>query len=270
MTTTNQETRTNTKPRPLGIIGGLNAMAAMQTRTSTCQLHGQYESREFLRGRWSQCPSCTTIALKEREVRESEERLRAAMQLWQVTLNRSEIPLRFQDRTLESFVAKNEGQQNALHEAQNFAKNFRGTKGRSMIFCGNPGTGKTHLACGIALAVMREQAQRVVLYTTVMKMIRHLKESWKRDSTKTEEETIKGYIKPELLIIDEIGMQYGSETEKLTLFEILNGRYENLKPTILISNFDKAGVKEYLGERLFDRLREDGSALVNFGWTSYR
>ena len=47
---------------------------------------------------------------------------------------------------------------------------------------------------------------------------------------------VAGFIRPDLLILDEVGVQFGSETEKMILFEIINGRYEQLKPTIVISN----------------------------------
>jgi DNA replication protein DnaC len=43
-----------------------------------------------------------------------------------------------------------------------------------------------------------------------------------------------------------------------------------LKPTIVISNLAKDGLQDYLGERAFDRLRENGGKLVVFDWESYR
>ena len=73
-----------------------------------------------------------------------------------------------------------------------------------------------------------------------------------------------------MLILDEVGVQFGSETEENLLFDIINTRYEDRKPTILISNLDGAGVKKYLGERAFDRIREDGGKLIPFTWSSYR
>lgn len=85
---------------------------------------------------------------------------------------------------------------------------------------------------------------------------------------------------PDLLILDEVGVQFGSDTERLLLFDILNERYERRRPTILMSNLalDDAeeggrvvpGIKSYLGERVFDRLREDGGQSVVFDWPSHR
>ena len=39
--------------------------------------------------------------------------------------------------------------------------------------------------------------------------------------------------------------------------------------TILCTNLDRKGLALYLGERLYDRLRED-SVLISFNWESQR
>jgi DNA replication protein DnaC len=65
-------------------------------------------------------------------------------------------------------------------------------------------------------------------------------------------------------------VQFGSDTEKLLLFDILNERYERRRPTILMSNLPRDEVSSYLGERVFDRLREDGGEFISFTWESYR
>ena len=54
------------------------------------------------------------------------------------------------------------------------------------------------------------------------------------------------------------------------MFEIINERYESRQPTILISNLSLTEVKQYLGDRIFDRMREDGGKYISFDWDSYR
>ena len=67
-----------------------------------------------------------------------------------------------------------------------------------------------------------------------------------------------------------MGVQYGSDAEKIALFDVLNERYDSRMPTIFISNLDKNGVAESLGERVFDRLREDNGRVIAFKWESER
>ena len=97
-----------------------------------------------------------------------------------------------------------------------------------------------------------------------MRAVRSVKETYAKDAGRTEAQAIRDLVDPDLLILDEVGVPHGSNTEKLILFEIINGRYEAVRPTIVISNLDAAGLEQFLGERAFDRLREGGGRLVVF------
>lgn len=81
---------------------------------------------------------------------------------------------------------------------------------------------------------------------------------------------IEHHVRPDLLVIDEIGVQFGTETEKMILFDILNARYEQVKPSILISNLAIEELKTYIGERVLDRMWEGGGSILAFTWDSYR
>ena len=104
--------------------------------------------------------------------------------------------------------------------------------------------------------------RRMAVFTAVLGAIRSTKETFRKGAEITEAEAIERLPEPDLLVLDEVGVQFGSETEKMYLFEIINGRYEQLRPTIIISNLAKAALREYLGEREVDRLREGGGRMV--------
>ena len=72
-----------------------------------------------------------------------------------------------------------------------------------------------------------------------------------------------------LLVLDEVGAQYGTEGEQVILFDIINRRYQDMRPMILLTNQGKAGFQSFLGDRAFDRLREAGK-WVPFDWESHR
>lgn len=242
-----------------------------QPRQAKCDVHGAYDSRNVFRTIWSGCPQCS----EERESQEKVERERKvqaeAFSAWGRKLGTACIPERFRDRSLNSFVAATDAQQRALDFALNYAQKFDAVleTGRSALFIGKPGTGKNHLAVGIGLYVMSRDS-RTVLFSTVMRAIRRVKDAWSKDSELSETEAIALFTCPDLLILDEVGVQFGSDTEKLILFDILNDRYERRKPTLLLSNLDLGGVRTHLGERVFDRLREDGGEVIVFDWQSHR
>lgn len=203
--------------------------------------------------------------------REKAKAKAADVARWQQRIGMAGIPDRFCDRTLESYVAATPCQRKALAFAEEYAHRFNQTSetGRSALFIGKPGTGKTHMAIGIAQTAMKRW-NASVLFTTTLRAIRRVKDTWHRDSVETESQAIAALVFPDLLILDEIGIQFGSNTEKLILFDVLNSRYEKRAPTLLLSNLTLSEVRGYLGERVFDRMREDGGEVVVFDWASHR
>lgn len=242
-----------------------------KTRTDNCTVHGSFESRCVIGSIWSKCPACGAEAdARERAESQARER-KETLAAWQRRIGESGIPERFRDRTLKSFVVDNEGQRRALDFANGYADSFDQAlaTGRSVLFIGKPGTGKTHLAVGVGLRIMYHDS-RSVLFTTVMRAIRRVKDTWNRENTESETQAIAALVFPNLLILDEVGVQFGSDTEKLILFDVLNERYERRRPTLLLSNLALDEVKVYLGERVFDRMREDGGEVITFTWESHR
>ena len=238
-----------------------------------CSKHGYYVSTNYIGDYWTECPDCMTAKKKEVEEQEKLKYIALAKEReqrrWMVKIKTALIPERFKDRTLDSYIAKTSDQKTALAFAKEYAENFDQVMktGRSAIFVGKVGTGKTHLAVGIALSIMEQQ--RSPLFTTVQRLVRRVKDSW-RTKEETESEVIEAFASPDLLILDEIGVQFGSEFEKQILFDVLNERYEKLKPSILLSNIPREQLGEYLGERVTDRLRENGGKMIPFDWDSHR
>ena len=103
-----------------------------------------------------------------------------------------------------------------------------------------------------------------------MRAIRRIRNTWRRNADESDTDAIGALTSVDLLILDEVGIQCGTENEKLLIFDVLNERYERRLPTILLSNLGLEDVKQFLGERVYDRLREDGGEVVTFDWESHR
>lgn len=243
---------------------------AKQTKQGNCDKHGIFESRNVFGGVWSRCPECMAEDKAAHDLAEAERAAAEKIRSWQRKLGDAGIPERFHSRTLDSYKASNAGQRSALAFALAYAEGFEEVQkaGRSAIFCGKPGTGKTHLAVGIGLHAMK--MGKLVLFTTVQRAVRMVKDSWRKDSSASETDVISLLVEPDLLIMDEIGVQFGSDFEKNLMFDILNERYEKSRPSLLLSNLTAPEVKAFLGERVYDRLREDGGKCIPFDWASYR
>lgn len=249
---------------------------SVRTEQANCDEHGPYEStvRCFFsdkdRAIRSGCPQCAEIARVKREDRERQRAEAERAFIADRLIGSSGIPARFADRTLGSYAATDRGQKFALTVCKRFVDDFteQAKIGRSLVMTGEPGTGKTHLACAVARAVI-ESYGVPAKFVTVSDMLRCIKETYRRDSDVSERDVIERYSRVGLLVVDELGVQIGSEHEKLLLFEVLNARYQELLPTILISNLSADDLEEFLGHRVMDRYRECGVVLA-FDWASYR
>lgn len=183
-------------------------------------------------------------------------------------LQRTAIPPRFAGCTFDTFTVELPEQQTALDACKSYGDDFKQMhdKGVCMVLRGNIGTGKNHLACAIARQVSTQGYSSVLL--TVPQIIQRIRATWDRDRQSIENHTeiIERFADVNLLILDEVGRQYGKEAERINLFEVINARYLAMRPTIVISNLLPTEINDYLGSAAFDRLRENEGILVNFDW----
>lgn len=216
------------------------------------------------------CPECVKLQLAELEQQISAIELGKKTEKINRLRANSGIPARFAEASFSNFEQTTYNNL-ALRTCQRYADKWldRAKSGGGLVLCGRPGTGKNHLACAIAHQII-EQHQAEVFLTTAMRILRKVKSTWSKASEQSEDEVIRFYSKQDLLIIDEIGVQFGSESEQMILFEIINNRYEEMRPTILISNLPESELSAFIGERVLDRMREGQGAVVNFTWESYR
>lgn len=244
--------------------------------TAYCDKHGEFEQRQRRGAIGSmtsktECPEC----LKEKisDLREKQERINELEHAAKIKrlMNNLLLPDRFAHATLDNYQAVNEDANRCLKLCKAYASKWpdRLKQGGGLVMCGKPGTGKNHLALAIAKHVIN-QHQSAAMFTTALRIARMFKSTWSKNSEYTESEVIKTYTDPDLLIIDEVGVQFGSDSEKLILFEIINTRYEKMRPTILISNLPKEELSAFIGERVIDRMNDGGGCTLAFTWDSYR
>lgn len=249
--------------------------APAQTREELCEKHGKFTSQLMVVSKsfqhWSSCPACQQEREQRLRAMEEQERLEAIERRKQYRIENCMIPIRFELARLTNYSAETEAQKRALGAARDYVANFSDhlSAGRCMIFLGKVGTGKTHLACAIARELAEAHSYRT-RYTTASETIRRIRGTWRKESQASEADILQELQGWDLLVLDEVGMQFGSEAEIVQLSEVIDLRYKQELPTLIISNCDLAGLTRYLGERAVDRLRDNGGQLVAFDWESWR
>lgn len=248
--------------------GMINLKELLTTQNFNCEKHGERLVKVF-----KNCAPECDLCLKESEeqkqskmaemdkLREAEYRKRAV----EAKFGASLIPPRFQLHTFESYIVENGMQEENKKAMQDYAINFDDNykNGSSVILSGNVGTGKTHLACAVGNYIIKN-LNKTALFLNAIDAFSKIKATYSKKSEISEIDAINQFCEVDLLILDEFGVQVGSETEKLILFRIINRRYEYLKPTILITNLSVVEVRKF-EERIFDRLKDNGILLTFIG-----
>lgn len=230
-----------------------------------CVTHGVFAGYRFSDGRTTPCPACLMaeeaagIALAR--ARSQERRLQRA-------IDDSGIPPRFTSVSIDGFEADEPRQFEAKVFAQRLSADLiaGSTPGRSAVFCGLPNTGKTHMACAIALDLLR--AGHTARYTTVYRAMRAIKSTWGDLAQQSELQVVSVFESPDFLILDEFGARAASEVEKTLLFDLLDARYGARRSTLILSNLDHAETRAALGAQIARRLREDGGEIIPFDWST--
>lgn len=240
-----------------------------------CKIHGRYDSMFITFAnieRWTPCVKCAEIEFEKNKILSEEEGRSIHRENQKKSkFSSSGIAKRFLNSSFDNFVISNEYQQRTVTILRLYTTNFAAHKaaGKCMAFVGNVGTGKTHLACAMVNELI--DADYEVIITLTKELINKIRSTWDKRSEESESLVKKKYIDADLLILDEVGVQVGTESEQNIIFEIINGRYMQKLPTIIISNFtDKEELESYLGVRSYDRLKENGGRIIFFNWESYR
>jgi DNA replication protein DnaC len=237
-------------------------------KTKECEIHGAYlkYKKSYTGGVIEQrvCPKCHEEKLEKKKKEDQAMEIAGKISRYYELSN---LPKRFKGITMDGIDLRDP----EIKEAVGFLKKFlakfpeRLEQGSSGFFCGDCGTGKTMLACIMVEDVIKQGYP--AHYTTTWQMIQRIRQGYKTGETNYY---IKDYISKALLVIDEIGVQHGTNDERVLLYQVIDGRYNEVKPTVLISNSKNPVEDGFLDLRTIDRLKDGNGFSITFNGDSFR
>lgn len=145
-------------------------------------------------------------------------------------------------------ISPRDRMQKILDYCRTYAREFT-TNAPSLLLLGATGTGKTHLSLAIAKQVTEQGYQ--VVYGSMQPLLRKLEgEHFGRAEGDSENQLIDC----DLLILDDLGMEFDSAFTRACLYNILNARLLEGKPTIISTNLSHTAIGERYGEQIASRI----------------
>ena len=183
-------------------------------------------------------------------------------------LGSSRIPPRYEHCSLESFEPGNPSLSAALEKAMAFCQGYPhlgADEGLGLLFSGDNGVGKTHLAVAVLRELIVGHAARGQFWD-FHELIREIKSSYDPETKTTELQVLEPVVDMDVLLLDDLGAWKMTDWMNDTLFYILNSRYMAKRPTIITTNYqdvtreeavaaDALRRREFLVERIGQRLR---------------
>lgn len=139
--------------------------------------------------------------------------------------------------------------------------------GGMVALIGSRGTGKTQMSVEAIRWVCN--LPKSALYTRAAEVFIAVRECYRKDAPATETQTIERFCRPHLLVIDECHERGHTDAENRILTLILDKRYADCRPTILIANNEPEEFRIQIGESVYDRLVETGG-WITCNWQSFR
>ena len=162
------------------------------------------------------------------------------------------------DKSFSNFECWNDKSKEIKDKAVQYYKAFntiREDRRNSIMFCGNPGSGKTHISLALANNFLKKGIR--VVYMPYRDIVTKLKQNMIDEEY--YKKTLSKYQTCEILLLDDLFKGKVNETDVNIMFELLNYRYLNQLPIIVSTEFNidrLLSFDEAIGSRIYEMCKD--------------
>jgi DNA replication protein DnaC len=196
-------------------------------------------------------PYCLCKCESEKRDAEEAEQERIKLAKRAEELRRSGFP----DREMHEWTFANDDMENEqLTKAmKRYVENFPELRkqGKGLLLYGNVGRGKTYAACEVANALVDKGYS--VMVTNFSRILNTLQRTFEKQDYLDK---LNSYS---LLVIDDLGIERGTEFSKEQVYNVIDSRYRAGKPMIITTNLSIEQIKnpaDIEDRRVYDRILE--------------
>lgn len=162
------------------------------------------------------------------------------------------------NKSFGNFEEWNKSSIHMKNKAIDYYKSFnkiRKTRRNSIMLCGNPGSGKTHIALALANNFLKKNLK--VIYMPYRDVITGIKQNFL--DKEYYKKMLSKYQTCDILLIDDLYKGKVNETDVNIMFELINYRYLNYLPLIISTEFTVdmlLSFDEAIGSRIYEMSKD--------------
>lgn len=186
------------------------------------------------------------------------------------------IPKRYLNLKFDSYHTNTKNQNIIKSSCIDFTKKILSGKIVGSLIFDTPlknnrfGNGKTMLASIIIENILAYKEDAECKIITAGQLLSDVKSTYSPNSEKKESSVINYFSKLDLLVLDEAHRVSKTEDNMKILFNVIDNRYQEMKPTILIANTSVNELQDIIGSAVISRLKQDGGKVLSFTETDQR
>ncbi len=148
----------------------------------------------------------------------------------------------------KNFSITKVAQEDAVNHYQCFAQKLISGESCNLALLGSSGNGKMHLSASIIRNILHSSFCSVRYFISA-EIAQKMMDSWS-DHSSSEDEIIRQLTSFDLLVIDEYEIHDRHEKRLEMVHKVLYSRYDQMKSTLLISNFSLAQFERFRNQTL--------------------
>ena len=188
----------------------------------------------------------------------AQEQIKALTALLNLTEEQDFDHLRldvYSDRPWNGRRSPRENMRRVTAVCEGYARQFPAFQDKNLLLSGGTGLGKTFLSGCIAREVARRGYS--VVYDTAISLFAAFKDQrFARDAglERQARGDTRRYLNCDLLILDDLGSEFNNALSQSALYEVVNGRLQTGRHTIISTNLSAAEIGERFGVQVASRI----------------